>query len=613
MQQDFRKGIPAAQDALATYRANGEGEKEAATLCVLAKMHMGKGESEMALQMAKDAITKYEELGQSVGAALDVTMDIYMKMGSKDDAVFTAQQEIERLKQVGDPKEEAAITMKIAQLHLKTGKPDQAAGPASEAASLYKSCADKLGELEATVLLGQIKLATRDRKDAQQYAEVAIKMGQEIGAPATDSIVAGLKIFTEVSAMTKTFQAGFDAAIATMNWFKGSGNGKGEGGCMLAISELQLQINDSNGAFNTLKGAIPPLIAAGAKKELANALIKLSQANTQRNETNEALKNANEALAIFQKLFDNEGRALAAQVVACAHFGRGNKGNALEAQRAAQEAVLIYERQGDKTAEANALNVLANAQLMNQSFAEAERTARKAEAIFRDMGDQDGQAGALLLVAGAHLGAGEFAESKDVAKEARALFEESGNGKGEDGATDFLETLKQYDSGMLNTKDFMGFFMTSGEPVQKGESQRAKVKDKKKDTTILSNVDCYVPGPKGEKHTHVFFEAFEARRATAPTRGPAARRASEAAGFGAGEGDEEAAKPVADPVLYAVRLMPRDIEGQEVPEKKPKYEPIDPEDKRLHFSQSLGQPNRKFPGNTGKTDRMFSAMGAQKL
>jgi len=609
--QDFQKGLPAAQDALATFRELGEGQKEAATLCVLAKMHLGRSELEMALQMAKDAVAKYGDLGQTVGDALDIAMDVFMKMGSKDDAVFIAQQEIERLKQIGNTKEEGAVLYKIAQLHRKSGKPELAAAPAAEAAAAARSAFDRMGELEATVLGASIKLDLREKAEAERLAQAALDMAKDAGPSATDLVVDAIRCMSQVKAASKAFQGAFDTAIGAMNLFKGQGNAKGEASSLLVISELQVQIRDSDGALNTLQASIPLFVAAGAKKDEAAALIKLAQMHSTRGESRQALKAAEEALAIYRKLADNAGKADAALVAATAHFALSGRGNALEAMRAAQEAVSVYSKLGEKAAEANALNVLANSQLMNQSFAEAQKTARKAKAIFRDLDDADGQAGALLLVAGAHLGAGEFAESKDVAKDARTLFQDTGNGKGEDGADDFLDVLKQYESGGLSRTDFMGFTMSSGEPTEKGDSERKKAKERKRDTAVLANVDLFVVGPKGDKHTVTFFKSFETRRATAPTRGPAARRSGEAAMAAAG--DDEVSKQVADPVTFAIRLMPNNVVGEEVPEKKPKYEPIEIEDKRVSMSVDLGQPSVKYPGNCGKTNRMFSAMGAQKL
>jgi len=321
-------------------------------------------------------------------------------------------------------------------------------------------------------------------------------------------------------------------------------------------------------------------------------------------------KAAEEAMAIYTKLCDGAGKAEAAQLVASGHFALSGAGNAREAMRAAEEAVSFYRKTGEKRAEASALNVLANAQLMNQSFTEAQRTARLAETIFRDLDDQDNQAGSLLLVAGAHLGIGEFAESKDIAKEARSIFQDSGNGKGEDSAEDFLDALRRYEDGQYNRADFMGFTMGSGEATAKQESKKKKERGPKKDTAVLSNVDLYVIGAKGDKTSVTFFDAFESRRAQAPTRGPAARRASEAAAAAAGQ--TEAAQPAAEAALFAIRLMPKYVEGEEVPEKKDRYEPIEVEDKRIHLPAELGQPNAKFAGICGKTDRMFGAMGAQK-
>merc|ERR1719414_2356950 len=101
----------------------------------------------------------------------------------------------------------------------------------------------------------------------------------------------------------------------------------------------------------------------------------------------------------------------------------------------------------------------------------------------------------------------------------------------------------------------MGFTMGTinpqdNKPRKKGDDGKKKAKD----TTLLSNVDVFGTSAKGEKQTVTYFDAFEARRATAPTRGPAARRrASAEAAAAAMWGDEGASgKKAKDPVVFSV-------------------------------------------------------------
>merc|ERR1719220_3186390 len=113
---------------------------------------------------------------------------------------------------------------------------------------------------------------------------------------------------------------------------------------------------------------------------------------------------------------------------------------------------------------------------MLRDFSGAEETAKAAQAIFQDLGDASGEAGTLLLVAGSHLGRGAYEEAKQVAKDARDLYKTQEDGQGEDSAEDFLDGLKDFESGKLKSEEFVGFSAQSGgerKPRQKEKGKTA--------------------------------------------------------------------------------------------------------------------------------------------
>merc|ERR1719464_988632 len=194
--------------------------------------------------------------------------------------------------------------------------------------------------------------------------------------------------------------------------------------------------------------------------------------------------------------------------------------------RAAQEAMSIYKDMGNKHAEATSLHLMANAQLMSQNNPEALKMARAAEKMFKDIGDGKGQAGSLLLVAGAHLGEGEFAEAKDVAKDAREVFREIESATGEESADDFLDALKQYESGKLSRFDFMGFSMSGAAQDQQDPQRPSKKKQDKGGDIIDNNIkeeDMMMAGKQSDKYLVIAYDGIEVR---APGGGRAPTRAA---------------------------------------------------------------------------------------
>jgi len=255
------------------------------------------------------------------------------------------------------------------------------------------------------------------------------------------------------------------------------------------------------------------------------------------------------------------------------------------------------------------LHVLANAQLMSHSGTDAQKTAREAEKLFQGLGDTRGQAGALLLVSGGYLSAGEYAEARDAAKDARDLFRQVGDGAGEDSVEDFLDSLKQYESGQLNRADFVGFSMRGAEGGE-GAPTRRRPKDKQVDTS-LATIEIIVPGAKNEKFTMALFDGFESRQARAPGQRARSGSAAVAEAFEQGLAKPPPAK---DQVMYSVRWVPS-RGGREDRKDDTKPDPKLPqkvEDRRINTSLSLGQPQQGWGGRCGPSKRMFHAMGEQK-
>mmetsp|Transcript_54143 Transcript_54143/g.121701 ORF Transcript_54143/g.121701 Transcript_54143/m.121701 type:complete len:777 (-) Transcript_54143:148-2478(-) len=605
MAGQFKKGSQAASDAKAAFSELGNQLKEGSILCLQAKMHLGLGELDMAMQVGKDAMAMLDKAGGSTEEVLDVLIRVFTQRGEFEDAVFVAQQEADRCKTKGDIAAEANVLCKIADVHLSIKEYVQASSCLADATSLYKMAGDKKGEARSTLAHAQVKLDQRSIKDARQLVDSATGMFLLLGEEELDGL---LRCYECSAILTVTgsgvnFSEAFNYLIAKMNDFKERGIPTGEGVMLVAISDMQIRIKDTAGALNTLEAATPLLLQGRDRRREAGAWVKLSEMHAQKGAGRPALKAAEEAVAIYRKLAAQKDLASASLLLAAAHFALSSKGNGRDALRAAEEAVSIYKTLGDKASQASALNVLANAQLMNQSFAEAKNTARSAESIFVELGDTNGQANALLMVAGAILGSGDFAEAKDVAKEAREHFRDIGAGKGEDSAEDFLDAIKSYEGGSLDRSDFMGFTMSAPQPDERKVGK--KVDPKKKDRALPTDVDVYNFGPKGEKQTVTYFDAFEPRRATAPTRGKAARRASAEAA--AAEAEDSRLKK--DQALFAVRWVPDDGASEE---KKQEPSELEVEDRRIHLAMNLGQPSAKFPGHCGKTERMFFGMGMQK-
>mmetsp|Transcript_52229 Transcript_52229/g.167418 ORF Transcript_52229/g.167418 Transcript_52229/m.167418 type:complete len:784 (+) Transcript_52229:78-2429(+) len=605
---DFKKGMPAAKDALKI--ASGNALAEGYRMCLISSMLVAQDELDEAVQSAKDALAKAHDLGDKALelAALDAIVAAYMKKGDYDDAVNAIQLELDRFRRQDEKKEEAAALTKMAEVYLANKEPDQGLGPIRDAVNIYRSLADKKGEANAMCVHAQILLADQDAADALRVAEGAISLFKELGKKGIAGYLAAFEVLINANVMLGSAEDAFSTAVDTLKTFNAAREKKGEASVLMTIADLQMGRRDFDGALSTLEQAPALFLAVGEKSGEAAAWVKIANLRFMKNEPGLALRAAEEALTAYRKFGDKAGKAMASQLVAEAHFSLVpfGQGNAREAMRAAQDAASIYQGLSDKNAEAVALHVLANAQLMAHANQDAQKTARKAEQLFQELGDSRGQAAAMLLVSGSYLGEGDYQEAKDAAKDARDLFRAVGDSAGEDSVEDFLDTLKQYEAGQLNRSDFMGFSM-KGPAEAAGPAPRRRLKDKQVDTA-LSTIELIAPaGPKGEKFTMVYFDGFESRQAKAPGQRVGSRSASAAA-------SEEALikpEPQKEGVVYSVRWVAARGKGEKSEDTKPK-EPQKVEDRRINVSLSLGQPKKEMAGHCGPTDRMFYAMGKQK-
>jgi len=364
-------------------------------------------------------------------------------------------------------------------------------------------------------------------------------------------------------------------------------------------------------ALKALVQAGPLFSAVGDKQGEGNAFAKLANAYMMKRDPVAAGRAAQEAVIVFRKMGDKLMTANMLQAVAEVQFtlvGEG-KGNGREAMRAATEAVSIYRELQDKAAEATTMHILANAQLMLRNFSEAEETAKAAQSIFQDLGDGPGEAGTLLLVAGSHLGRGAYEEAKQVAKDARDIYQKQGDEKGEDSADDFLDSLKDFESGKLNSQDFVGF-SAQGQGERKPRDKKEKGKPAaSQQQSNKADVWLFGTNPQGQRDVSYFCDAYEGRAATAPGARPGRSEKKDDRGYGAIE--EKSTKDLA---LYVVRYVP--LTEKDVPERDPAAEAaatsrVKREEVRFAESATLGVPKGGLL-RTGCTSRMLEAVGAQR-
>ncbi|WP_107424950.1 AfsR/SARP family transcriptional regulator [Streptomyces antioxidans] len=177
--------------------------------------------------------------------------------------------------------------------------------------------------------------------------------------------------------------------------------------------ETAAELHDSALAF---------LRTRGDTRALAHILMERSDIQCHEH-CEEALRCAEESLAIFRELADRQGEADALFQAGRAHLAAGRRTTSLECL---DRALALYRRTGDRHGEAEALNVQGVALHFAGELDEALKRFHAVYRIQKVVGDLHGQATALLNAGEIHRLETRFDEARDLYERALALARRTG-------------------------------------------------------------------------------------------------------------------------------------------------------------------------------------------
>eukprot|EP00933_Yihiella_yeosuensis_P072885 TRINITY_DN81436_c0_g1_i1.p1 TRINITY_DN81436_c0_g1~~TRINITY_DN81436_c0_g1_i1.p1 ORF type:complete len:562 (+),score=189.22 TRINITY_DN81436_c0_g1_i1:144-1688(+) len=505
----------------------------------------------------------------------------------------------------------------IASIHLAHKELDQALRAAQDALESSKAAGDRTRIAKTLKLLAQIRLQKEEPGEALKAAEEACTFYRnqpyETREGRSSEIVC-MKAMVDANAMMGSIDEAARIAAEAQRRFHGLEEKKGEATALVCMGNLHLMRKETEDAMNCFVQAPPLFLAVGDKLSEGEAWQRLAQLHLSNGRAGNALKAAAEASLCFKKQGDKKSRASASQLVADIHFALASvgAGKTDEALSAAQEAVSLYQDIGEKRSASVAMHVLANAQLMSQSFEDALKTAQDAELAFKGQKNLSGEAGALLLQAGAYLGNGDFEECRRVAAEAADLFRSVGDPVGEDSVEEFLETVEGYQKNKLNREEFRGFMMRPGK-VSNGTSTNSKRASrpvrKLRQISNISDIELIkADTSKESKITLAFFDGFESR--SAGGQKPAPKASEDAASGPFAKGFPEVGEK--EQVLYSVRWVQASAGkagSANNTKKASKKDFTKDEDMVQKFSLNMDVPKENWGSCYGKTNRLFQAAG----
>lgn len=446
-----------AKEELERIRAGTDRRGEGKMLLAIAEVNTerrGHKNRTEAKGYAEEALHIFEKEGDRLLEAYARMCLLNIGMKSRGDRQSACQEGLDHgvaaralFKACGDKRGEALALHGIAAVHVRAeinglvmsaGLPGGWAAAAADSARLYKEAKCPKMFCFEKVCIAQWTLGINPRQ-AKQLAEEAMKLCQEYKSrqePAALTILVqahlrlkdqsadfmrneaetaaqlaqrGVERFREIGdrfgeasslhSLVLAYQALGDRQQAIKNAaqaadvYKEIGEKAGETSMLQVLSQMHLEEKEPEKAFQLAQEVTELNISL---HETAIAQETLFEAYLQQGDTQQALKTAEDLVALCSDKQDSKREAIARLMIANVHYTEQNFAQAAQVAREAQ--VLLHDLQAWSD-EASALRVVAEACLANQQFPEALKASERSLKLLRGHNKNSEECSSLLVIA----------------------------------------------------------------------------------------------------------------------------------------------------------------------------------------------------------------------
>jgi len=343
-----------------------------------------------------DALAALDEVRAQRKAAGDVrgeisvlyaVMEIQMKTGALADVLLTAQELQDTVRGLGDQRSEGECLNIIANISLKSGKTKNALRVAHEALSLLEL--DMRGQVDVLRTVVHCTLLRSDYDAAIDAARRVVRNYQELGDKRGEAVAHNL--VARALLQKEHPRQALKSASEGRSLFQQLGDGEGEVEILHTVVHAHIVAGAAVEAMNSAAELRSIARAFGPEREAAACNVMASS----RLSSKEAFQAATDAKALYRKLGDKVGEAIALHTLARVQFARKQASAFDDANRAAA----LFNELGDPASEAAALMTVAqNSKNTESGIRAACLAATGALNIYQRLGDDDGVARASQLL-----------------------------------------------------------------------------------------------------------------------------------------------------------------------------------------------------------------------
>eukprot|EP00439_Symbiodinium_sp_Y106_P049848 s1751_g6.t1 len=427
--------IKAGRQALALAREVRDVEVIGTALQALMQAN---GEEEKAASIAEEELMMAKKVGDRRREAY-AQLKMAQAMIAQDrprDALRRATEAAERLKEMGDLKGEAKATQLLVELQCQARRSMEASRTAKEAQRLFKEAGDMKGCVGVLQILTSLHLEAGDPHAAIQAARDQVKLFREAGFKEEEaSATLGL---AEMTQQTMGPRDALRLAKDAASMFSTAGDLAGQARALAQVAQMHLGLKANTNAMQAAKQAEELARKSGDEKVLISALQAVGEAYSSADRFNEGIDAAKEALQMVEKAPVKEDAARAA-ALACmanvqlqvAHYDVNNPGARIrprglkEAMKAAEEALALHRKLGDRSGEITGIQRIFHAHLLSQDGPNSLRYAREYMELAQATEHKENLGSALVSLCQGHFLCRNWDEAERANLEARAIFEKS--------------------------------------------------------------------------------------------------------------------------------------------------------------------------------------------
>lgn len=414
-----------------------------------AEQHQLHSEAEKAAEESKAAADLFKSLGDHRKAAEALRILISCKLRQADgakptEALALVNEELDRYKQLDNKFGEACMMLSLAEINTDrrgTRKREESASMGLEALEIFRELGEKRFQVACLQHLSNVHIKFCDKgcagksgREATRYAQEALAIARTLqDDPVQDKLyeasalhnVAVGKWYCEMP-----FKDGLKAAKEGLQIFRELGLKKFQAAQLHSIADWHQRRGMGKDGFPFAKEALEIFSEGGEANKgwESAALCTLVSALIDKGDFQLAIEYVQQGLEKFRQIGDKTAEAQAMDLLSGIHLAQDEQEEAL---KCAEESLTIFREVGDKRAESYVLHTVSQVQAKGENHEEAMKLVKESLVLAGELGDTREQAKCLAQLCRMSLSSREYKEAIEFAEEAQVVFQKSGDVCGE--------------------------------------------------------------------------------------------------------------------------------------------------------------------------------------